>query len=255
VAAVAAVAATAGVAAPPPAPAADLSVAVVPAAPGGFAGRPLGYALVVANAGPAPAPAVRLLSRLPAGAALISARPIRGRCSHSGSVLACDLGTLGVGRAARVAIRVLTPGRGVLPAGARAASALPDPERGNDAVRFGVTVGAETDLAITAETLPTGAVMLRAANLGPGRATGVTIRFRPPPTATVRATPVWSGRCRSAGGTLECDLGAFGRGGVAAVTLTTPGGGAIVGRASVRADQPDPRPEDNRLRVRSRATS
>jgi hypothetical protein len=177
-------------------------------------------------------------------------RPTSGRCSISGAVLTCHLGALGPGRAARVAVRVLAPGRGLLRAGARAESALPDPERRNDAVRFALAVGAEADLGLTAETLPTGAVVLRATNAGPGRATGVTIRFRPPPTATVRATPARSGHCSARAGTLECSLGAFGRGGIAAVTLTTPGDGAIVGRASVSADQPDPRPGDNQLRVR-----
>jgi uncharacterized repeat protein (TIGR01451 family) len=233
-------------------PAADLAVAVLPETLRAIVGRAFDYELVAANDGPAAAPAVRLTSRLPAGVALLSATPTRGRCSRSGATLACNLGTLRAGRTARVAIRVRAGRPGSLRGSARVRAGVPDPTAINDLARFAISVRAAADLAITATPRATGqggGLVLRATNSGPARATGVTVRFRPPPTATVRATPGPGGRCSNLAGTLECRVGTLGRGASTMVTLTLPRGGRLRGVASVAADQGDPAPADNRLRT------
>jgi uncharacterized repeat protein (TIGR01451 family) len=232
-------------------PAADLAVAVLPETLRAIAGGVFDYELVVANDGPGAAPGVRVTSRLPPGAALISARPSQGRCSRSGGRLSCSLGTLRTGRAARIAVRVRPRRPGALPGSARVTSAVPDPTAINDLARYAIAVRPAADLAIEAVPRPVGAgggLVLRVTNSGPARATGVIVRFRPPPTATVRATP-GAGRCRNLAGTLECRVGTLGRGASASVALTAPRGGPLRGVASVAAAEGDPAPADNRLRT------
>ena len=107
--------------APAPPGAADLSVTASssPAAP--VAGRPLTYALRVANAGPAGASAVALSDVLPAGVTLVSATPSAGSCTPGPGAITCALGPLAAGAAVTVALVVTRP--------PRARSRTPPPSR------------------------------------------------------------------------------------------------------------------------------
>jgi len=229
-------------------PAADLAVGVLPERIRAVVGAEFQYQLVVANDGPSAAPGVRATTRLPRGVALVAATPTAGRCSRSGATLTCRLGTLRAGGTARVTIRVAAQRAGALRATARVAGSLPDPAAINDVARFAIDVRGVADLTLTAERDGDGLV-LRATNAGPASATGVIVRFRPPRTATVRATPRPGGRCANLAGTLECRVGTLRRGRSTTVTLTLPRGGRLRGVATVTADQGDPAIAGNRVRT------
>jgi len=110
---------------------ADLGVTNVgspdPVSPGGV----LTYSIGVANAGPDAAQQTILTDPLPAGVTLLAVSPSQGSCSGT-TTLTCDLGTLAPGDQTFVTIAVSANQLGVLTNTASVASALPDPNPGDN---------------------------------------------------------------------------------------------------------------------------
>jgi len=126
-------------------PATDLAVAqsdsADPAPPGGT----VVYLVAVTNQGAVPATLVRLIDTLPAGATLVAAVPSQGACFGSGPV-SCELGTLGPGASASVAVSVIEPAAaGPVTNKARIESAVSDPDPGNDRSDEVTLVGGAAD--------------------------------------------------------------------------------------------------------------
>ncbi len=122
-------------------PPTDLAVsqtdAADPVAPGGS----VAYTILVENLGSHPSTLTRLADDLPAGSTLMSAVPGQGSCSGTGPVL-CDLGTVGAGLAASVAVTVTAPATpGTMVNAARVWSMVIDADPSNDASLEATTIG------------------------------------------------------------------------------------------------------------------
>jgi uncharacterized repeat protein (TIGR01451 family) len=69
-------------------------------------GRDMTYTISVSNSGPDPADGVIVTDTLPVSVTFVSATPSQGSCLHDSGVVTCDLGTLGSGGSATIAIVV-----------------------------------------------------------------------------------------------------------------------------------------------------
>jgi uncharacterized repeat protein (TIGR01451 family) len=87
-------------------PGADLSLVKMASNEPVSPGETLEYTLLVENTGPDPATNTTLVDMLPAGMTFVSASAV---CTHAGSVVTCDLGTLAVGEVSEVRIVVAAP--------------------------------------------------------------------------------------------------------------------------------------------------
>ena len=77
------------------APANDLFVTLASTSNPVLVAQPLDYTITIRNTGPSPAAGVKLTNTLPASVTFISATPSQGLCTNSGSLVICDLGTIG----------------------------------------------------------------------------------------------------------------------------------------------------------------
>jgi uncharacterized repeat protein (TIGR01451 family) len=112
--------------------------------------QPLTYTIDVANAGPAPANAVRVTDTLPSDVTVTSITPSQGSCPPSdGSTVTCTLGSIGRGGTARVVI-VVDPGSTprALTNTARVSSELRDPDESDNSASATTQVVAERPATI-----------------------------------------------------------------------------------------------------------
>jgi uncharacterized repeat protein (TIGR01451 family) len=111
-------------------------------------GTPLTYTIDVANAGPAPANAVRVTDTLPSDVIVTSITPSQG-CETLGSTVTCSLGSIGRGGTARITI-VVDPGSTprTLTNTAAVSSELRDPDESNNTAAATTQVVAERPATI-----------------------------------------------------------------------------------------------------------
>jgi uncharacterized repeat protein (TIGR01451 family) len=119
---------------------ADLGVSMTDAPDPASVGQPVTYTIGVTNAGPSIATAVALADTLPSGATYVSAASTAGTCTHAGSGVSCDIGTLAAGSAATVTIVVTAAVAGTLSNVATASAAEPDADASNDSATAATTV-------------------------------------------------------------------------------------------------------------------
>ncbi|MET0622748.1 MAG: SBBP repeat-containing protein, partial [Pyrinomonadaceae bacterium] len=112
-------------------PGVELSVTLADAPDPVKLGEDLTYTSVVRNNGDLAATGVTLNLTLPAGAGLVSASTSRGTCAGAGPVV-CDLGTLGEGEEATVAVVVKPPALKTVTASVAVACNEPDPVSANN---------------------------------------------------------------------------------------------------------------------------
>ncbi len=136
---------------------ADLSVTKTDEPDPVAVGGTLTYTLDVANAGPAPAAAVRVVDTLPLGVTVGSIAASQGTCSRVGSIVTCLLGQINRDGTARITI-VVNPGTSVrtITNTARVSSELRDLDESdnNDSETTQVVTGAT--IVVAKETMPDG---------------------------------------------------------------------------------------------------
>jgi len=125
---------------------ADLVLAI-PSPQSAPAGSEVAYMASVANNGPSLAPDVALTAVLPPGVQFVSASP---GCSIAAGTVTCDLGDLAPGATGAVQIVVSPSAAGELDLVASVASAIADPDAGNNGVTAACTVTAAPEQAVPA---------------------------------------------------------------------------------------------------------
>ncbi len=197
---------------------ADLSL--TKSAPGTVkAGEQLSYQIQVTNHGPSIAANVVLTDDLPTGVTFNTATPGSPTCTHTGSTVTCNLGSLDSGSSRTVTILVnvspdLASGT-TLTNHASVRSDTPDSTPGDDRDSTDTTVRVAADLQ-PHKTAP-GAVYiegrilyrLSVTNHGPSQATNVVLTDHLP-SGTVFADA--SQGCSHSGSTVTCSVGALGPG-------------------------------------------
>ena len=232
-------------------PAADVSVTKLVLGPA-ILDEPLTYTLVVANAGPSPAPVV-LTDYLPARAEYVWSD--REPVETSGTTPTWNLGTMAKGSATTVTlvVRPREVGRMVNTASVQAAAS--DPDANNNTALAETVVAAKADLSLV-KTVGAGPALLNApltytlvvTNHGPSEATSVVLTdFLTAAQSYVLADPPVT---RLDEETSAClwQLGALPPGAATTVTLVAIPRqvGAIVNTAEVAAAERDPVPGNNR---------
>jgi uncharacterized repeat protein (TIGR01451 family) len=120
-------------------------------------GNPLAYTMTVTNSGPNAATGVVLTNVLPAGVAFISSSASLGACAVNGSVVNCNLGTIGVGSFATVTINVTAPAAaGLVTNRVNVASAESDADSADNSVAIATTVNGVTVNFMPTAGLPGG---------------------------------------------------------------------------------------------------
>jgi SpoIID/LytB domain protein/uncharacterized repeat protein (TIGR01451 family) len=111
---------------------ADLVLSVTDAPDPVPVGGTVTYRATVSNGGPSLATSVVLTQALPPSATLVSAAATQGTCTGSAPVT-CDLGSLGAGEAATVAVQATLPEGGPARTSVEVAAAEEDPDPSNNA--------------------------------------------------------------------------------------------------------------------------
>jgi len=119
-----------------PIPQADLGITLTDAPDPVRTGTNVGYTATVTNNGPSVATGVVATVNLPGDVAFVSASATQGSCSRSGTVVTCNLGTLGAGATATATVIVTAPaiasGTTSFTATASVRNDVADPNAGNN---------------------------------------------------------------------------------------------------------------------------
>lgn len=114
---------------------ADLSISKTDSKDPAPTGRNLTYTLTVTNSGPVDSAGVVVTDTLPSSVTFVSSSPSQGTCNPpSGSVVTCQLGTIGNGMTATVTIVVKPTQAGSITNTASVDATTPDPEKNNNIV-------------------------------------------------------------------------------------------------------------------------
>jgi uncharacterized repeat protein (TIGR01451 family) len=245
-----------------PRPAADLAILKSDSPDPVFVGQTLTYTLTVVNRGGGLARLVKVVDTLPQSVSFGSASSTQSSCSFSAGVVTCDLGIqpFPSGASFTVTITVAPTQEGLITNTATVSSSTTpnDPNKGNNTATEQTTVRPLADLALSKVDAPdpvhageTLTYTLKAANIGPSAASGVTVNDTLPAGVTfLSSTP----SCSQAGVNLTCALGSIANGASASLTVSVRPGtpGSITNAASVKGDQADPNAANNSAKATTR---
>jgi uncharacterized repeat protein (TIGR01451 family) len=175
---------------------------------------PLRYSLVISNAGPNPAPGVRLTNPLPTDTTLLDAQASAGAYEFQNRVLTYRPGDLAAGAAATLLLTVRPEQTGLLTNVATVVMADPDPRPENNraAVVSQVMLGADLVVALDLPPSPVAVGELftytvTVTNRGPHTATGVLLRDKLPGLTRLVAAVPSQGEYELLGDTLVVTFG------------------------------------------------
>ena len=213
-------------------------------------GSDLLYTITVTNDGPSDATGVVVTDPLPAGAAFVSATPTIGSCTQDLGILTCDLGALGNGAVATIALTVTPTTLGDLVNTASVTSDVADPGSANDSDTATTTIVASVasaDLSITKTGTPDPVTVggnvtytITVTNQGPDAADAVIVTD--PLDARLSFVSADQGGTESAG-VVTWDLGQLSNGASRVLTVIATVESdhtLLVNTATVTSSTPDP---------------
>lgn len=237
---------------PSPSPLADVSVLKTADPEAVLKGHETTFTILVSNAGPSTARAVKLEDPLPVGLEFVSTdEPL---CTEAGGTVSCELGDMVPGAEETIHVTAKGTANGIVTNTATVSTTTPEPLGGGnpDSGSAEVEVGPVADLGLiktAPATVPADGQLtwtLEVTNHGPDDATGVEV-VDPLPVGVqfVSADP----GCTQAGGIVTCGIGTLAVGGSASrqITVTVPhalADSTLLNTATVRGDQGDDEPED-----------
>ncbi|OYO17574.1 hypothetical protein CGZ94_01350 [Enemella evansiae] len=238
---------------------ADLSITKTADPSPAMPGAQLRYTLTVRNAGPSTAQQATVTDVLPTG--LQNPQVDDQRCTITGGVLDCDLGTVPAGASQVITVTgtVAVDQQGDLSNTASVSSPDPDPNPGNNSSNVG-TPTAPANLSITktasaAQVNPGGDLTwtLTVRNAGPGPARRVAVTDTLPAGVEVTSVTPSTGTCTPVQGqVLTCDPGVIAADGTMTITIAAKVSeralGALTNSATVTSPD-DPNPGDNTAQV------
>jgi uncharacterized repeat protein (TIGR01451 family) len=224
-------------------------------------GDPVSYDLTVTNEGPDESVGSTVTDTLPA--ALTNVQTTTPGCAVQGSTVTCEIGELGVGESAEIAITADAPNTPstCFENEATVKGVEPDPESGNDddSMRTCTTPAADLEISKSSdpEVVSQGGQVtynLNVRNNGPDGATGVTVTDSLPGVLTNIQAP----GCNVQGNTVTCDVGSLGSGSDADILITadapnTPST-CFENTATVEGNQADPDLDSNEASARTCTT-
>src|SRR6266566_1051795 len=173
-------------------PAVDLALAQRATPDPVLLGGQLTYELVVTNAGPSMATAVRLEDVLPPTVKFLLVETSQGGGTNDNGTVRCELGNLASGSNAAVRIMVEATALGFLTNAATATGTEADPVATNDTVSVVSQVRLDADLTLSGSVAPALALVGReltytlvVSNRGPNEATAVRVEDLLPPDVSV----------------------------------------------------------------------
>jgi uncharacterized repeat protein (TIGR01451 family) len=234
---------------------ADLHVTKSVAAPPLVAGSDATYTITVTNNGPSDASGVTLTDPLPfPGSNPTDLSPTQGTCSLNSDTATCDLGSLGPGTTATVAVLVHVPpdATGSATNTATATSLTPDPNSADNTATTTDPITSAADVQIvktpSASSMAAGGVVdytLTVTNAGPSTAANVNVTDAITNGFTVVVANT-SPACTLAGSTLTCPVGALEPGGTTSFVVElnadaalAPGDYANTATATTTTTDPD----------------
>lgn len=195
----------------------------------------------------------------PANTTYQSYTSTQGSCSWNGTILDCNLGSIGAGMLVRITVETTADSNGAGTLTVEASASDDESSLANNTASVGIVVGPASDLVVgaglgsvaAAPAAQPGAaqpVTFTVANRGPDTAVDVVLRHRVPAGLTLTAGTADAGSCAVADGLLTCDLGDIAAGTTVTVDLApTPvssGSFALLATAEA-ASPPELNPADN----------
>jgi uncharacterized repeat protein (TIGR01451 family) len=187
-------------------------------------GQPLTYTIVVTNGGPGIAAGVKMTDTLPSAVSSPRIDASRGTCTGTATIT-CDIGVMNPTEVVTITIQVTPVNPGTAKNTATVTSTSLDPALANNSASTTSTITA-ADVTISKSAGPDPVAIgvpltytLRVTNLGPNRATGVTLRDTLPSEVAVPTPTPSQGTCFGAP-TITCVLGDLPPNFVATVTIT-----------------------------------
>lgn len=219
------------------------------------------YTLRVTNVGPSAASSVVVTDVLPSTLNFNGQFHTQGTVTRSGQTITANLGSLAVGKVAKVNISVIPIGTGVITNTANVTSQTNDPIPANNSGSNNLTVVAAdpntvANLSVTKTANPSPANVgspltytVQVSNAGPSAASNVKLQDLLPPEVTfVSSTPTES---TYANGLVSYTLASLNSGASSTFQiLTNPiTGGTAINTASVSSDNPDLTPSNNSVSI------
>ncbi len=237
----------------PPAPTANLGLALSAAPNPVQTGQNLTYTFNVSNAGPNDATSVNLSDPIPQNASYVSSGTAQGSCAATAGTFSCSLGTIKANASAQVSLVVTSSVAGTLTNSASVSASETDPVTGNNSASVSVNVQAPAvptaNLGLTGGATPnpldinTNATLSYTINnAGPDSASNSTFTSTLPTNAVYVSSNPSQGTCSFNVALLTCNLGTIAASGSAQVSLVLTSSvlGVLNTSASVSASEVDP---------------
>ena len=231
----------------------DLGVSMT-AAPATVApGANLTYTIMVTNNGPSPSTGFTLTDFIVSNAGFTVVSATSG-CVVATPMVTCSGSGLGIGESATFSVVITPTAQSQLNNTVTVSGNEGDPDLTNNSVTL-TNFAVAADIAVSAAGAPSPvggspAYAVTVTNNGPSDATGVTLTDLLDNYGFVSASAT-QGSCTFSAPVLTCSLGALANGASAVVTVvvTAPNGGWAANTYHASAEQPDPNPLNNGVRL------